>query len=326
MAAGTRDVHHSAARPETGEGRDSARRRLLGGAAIVLLAALAAYLLARREELGDLRRLPAAVLLGTLGLQFVAQLLWNTAMLLPLRVYMKLGFWELFAVRTGGFLAGAAVPVAGNLGVRLAYLRRKGLASSEFTWATMVSNALSVSAAAVLACLAAGAIWRMTGTLPGPVAALTAAVLALGIAAMGAVRWLPRVSEHPRLAQWTWLSAMRRGRVRARTANGILAASFGRHAFSFLAFALLYHSLSTGAGHFLTGGLVYAITSPIRIVAITPGNVGIIEWAVAGVGKLLAFEVTTGLLVALVFRGTSVVAQVLGVAVAGAWIGIRGEG
>ncbi|MBA2604858.1 MAG: flippase-like domain-containing protein [Acidobacteria bacterium] len=326
MAAGTRDVHHSAARPETGQGRHSARRRLLGGTAIVLLAALAAYLLARREELADIRRLSAAVLLVTLGLQFLAQLLWNTAMLLPLRVYMKLGFWELFAIRTGGFLAGAAIPVAGNLGVRLAYLRRRGLAYPDFTWATIVSNALSLSAAAVLACLAAGAIWAMTGTLSAPAAGLTAAVLTLGVGAMGAIRWLPRVSGHSRLEGWTLLSGMRRGRVSARTANGILAASFGRHAFSFLAFALLYNSLSTGPGHFLTGGLVYAITSPIRIVAITPANVGVIEWAVAGVGKLLAFEVTTGLLVALVFRGTSIVAQVLGVAVAGAWIGIRGEG
>ena len=54
----------------------------------------------------------------------------------------------------------------------------------------------------------------------------------------------------------------------------ILALSFGRHVFNFLSFGLLYQSLFRASGGFLTGGLVYAITSPIRMVTITPGNLG----------------------------------------------------
>ena len=48
------------------------------------------------------------------------------------------------------------------------------------------------------------------------------------------------------------------------------------------------------------------------MVTITPGNLGVNEWVVALIGKLLSFDVATGLLVALVFRGMSLAAQVLG--------------
>ena len=53
--------------------------------AIVLIAAMAVYFLARREEVAYFRRLSLAVVLLTLFFQFVSQLLWNGAMLLPLR-------------------------------------------------------------------------------------------------------------------------------------------------------------------------------------------------------------------------------------------------
>jgi hypothetical protein len=110
-----------------------------------------------------------------------------------------------------------------------------------------------------------------------------------------------------------------------RTLVWIFVLSLARHAFSFVSFGLLYQSLSRAASGFLTGGLVYAITSPIRIVSITPGNLGITEWVVAAVGKVLSFDLTTGLIVALVFRGMSLAAQVLGVLLAGVWVALRGE-
>jgi len=64
-----------------------------------------------------------------------------------------------------------------------------------------------------------------------------------------------------------------------------------------------YHALSQVPRGFLTGGLVYAVASPLRIVQITPGNLGVDEWVAAMVGKALAFDVTTGLIVAAVFQG-----------------------
>jgi hypothetical protein len=77
----------------------------------------------------------------------------------------------------------------------------------------------------------------------------------------------------------------------------------------------LYAALSDAPGGFLAGGLVYALTSPIRMVNLTPGNVGVNEWAVAVAGRALAFDLTTGLLVGGVFRAASLAAQGAGVLV-----------
>ena len=301
------------------------RRLLLTAVAIVSLAAVAGHLLSQREELAYVQRLSTAVLLTTLLCQFVSQMLWNEAMRVPLRAYMELGYWELFLVRSGGFLVGAVVPVAGNVAARMAYLKRRGLGYADFTWATVVSNVVALFAASVLGAIALGILWIVAGTLPGSVVGLTAAVLVAGVAGLASLRAVPRLAAHPRVERWSWLSAMARHRTDARTLMWILALSAGRHACAFVAFGLLYQSLARARSGFLTGGLVYAITSPMRIVSVTPGNLGLTEWVVAMVGKLLSFDLTTGLIVALVFRGLSLAAQVLGVMLAGAWVGVRGE-
>jgi hypothetical protein len=105
----------------------------------------------------------------------------------------------------------------------------------------------------------------------------------------------------------------------------IFALSLGRHGLNFVTFGLLYQALSGTPGDFLTGGLVYALTSPVRMVNITPGNVGVNEWVVAIVGNALAFDVTTGLVVALLFRAFALVAQGLGVLVGRGWLALRSE-
>jgi hypothetical protein len=303
----------------------SGRRLILTAVAIALLAAVAAHLLSQRDELEYLQRLSAAVVLTTLLCQFVSQMLWNEAMRVPLRAYMALGFWELLLVRSGGFLVGTVVPVAGNVGVRMAYLKRRGLGYADFTWATVVSNVVALFAASVLGTIALGLVWIVAGAPPASVVGLTAAVVTAGVAGLVSLRAVPRLAAHPRVERWSWLAALARHRTDLRTVGWILALSAGRHACAFAAFGLLYQSLARTRGGFLTGGLVYAITSPIRIVSVTPGNLGITEWAVAAVGKLLSFDLTTGLIVALVFRGLSLAAQVLGVLLAGAWVGVRGE-
>jgi hypothetical protein len=61
------------------------------------------------------------------------------------------------------------------------------------------------------------------------------------------------------------------------------------------------------------------------MVQITPGNLGVDEWAAAMVGKMLAFDVTTGLIVALVFRGLTLLAQGLGVLLGWAWLALRSK-
>jgi hypothetical protein len=304
--------------------RAGGRRRWTGVALVALLVPIAIFLITRRGALADIRRLSIAVLAETLALQVAAQLLWNAAMLLPLRTSLEtLGYWELFIVRSGGLFAGYVVPVAGNIGVRLAYLRQRGLTYRDFAWATFLSNALALFAAAALAAWAVVMIWLMTGETSASVLGLTAGIVSLGVGCLLAVWGLPRVARHPRLPRWRWLSSVAHLRATPRTVVAVSFFSLGRHLVTFLTFGLLYHSLSPAPAGVLTGGLVYAITSPVRIVAITPGNLGIHEWVVAVVGKLLSFDLATGLVVALVFRGLTIAAQLLGTLVAGTWLAIR---
>jgi hypothetical protein len=59
------------------------------------------------------------------------------------------------------------------------------------------------------------------------------------------------------------------------------------------------------------------------MVNFTPANLGITEWFVALAGKALVFDVATGLIVALAFRGLGVVAQALGALFASVWLAFR---
>jgi uncharacterized membrane protein YbhN (UPF0104 family) len=296
------------------------------GVGTLLVAAMAVYVSSNRDEVAYLRRLSAGALAATLLFQFLSQLFFNEAMRLPLRAAVKtLGFWEFFMVRTGGFFVGSIVPVAGNIGVRLAYLRRRGLTYADFTWATILSNVLALVASAVLTVLAAALLWGIAGRPPALILALSGGVLAVSAAALFLFRVLPRLAQHPRLGRWPWLSGISTLTASRRTMRGVFLMSLFRHTCNFLTFGILYRSLSGASGDFLAGGLVYALTSPVRMVNITPGNLGVNEWVVAIVGRMLASDVTSSLIVALLFRAIVVVAQLLGVLVGAAWIARRGH-
>ena len=128
--------------------RSTARRWLTAGLVVALLTAIAVHLARSHEELASIRRLSLQVLTVTGVLQLLSQLFLNESLLLPLQRHVaRLGFWELYLVRTGGFFAGSLVPVAGGLAVRLAYLRNRGLTYLDFTWATLFSNVLALAAA-----------------------------------------------------------------------------------------------------------------------------------------------------------------------------------
>ena len=316
---------HSASSPATVSAAGSAQSRPTRRRAVLLVALvipLALYLVTRREALEDLQRLSLGDVLVVLLSQFSAQLLWNGAVLAPLRASLeKLGFWELLLVRSGGVLASYVVPVAGNVAVRMAYLRRRGLAYPDFVWATLLSNLLALFAAAILAVWAVVTAQVVTGKTSGPVLGLTGGIVALGAVALSGVFLLPRFAGHPLLQRWRFTSALTPTSRRTIVVTSVLA--LGRHVCNFLTFGLLYRSLSVAHNDLLAGGLVYTVTTPIRMVTITPGNLGVNEWVVALTGKLLSFDVPTGVLVALVFRGMSLAAQVLAATVAGAYLAAR---
>jgi hypothetical protein len=292
-------------------------------AVVVALMGAIGVQLFRSFDDASFSRLSASILIVTVCVQFLSQLFFNEAMLLPLRPHLEnLRFWEFFIVRTGGTFVGLLIPVAGSIGVRLAYLRRQGLAYSDFTRATVLSNVAAFSAAAALTAAATGALWMIAGTAPALVLGLSAGGLLLSVAAWVGFERFPRHAG-PRLRRWPWLSAMGGDQASRRVMIRAFGLSLARHGLNFATFGLLYGALSGSSGAFLTGGLVYAVTSPVRMVNITPGNLGINEWVVAIAGRGVAFDVTTGLIVALLFRAVTFVAQGAGVLVGSAWLAFR---
>lgn len=271
-----------------------------------------------------MQRLSVQVLAAACLLQLVSQLFLNGSFLLPLQTQVPgLGFWELYLVRTGGFMVGSLMPVAGGLAVRLAYLRNRGLTYLDFTWATVLSNVLALGAAAVVAVWATGMLWIVAGRPPAGVLGVSAGVLAISVAALAAFHYLPGLARRPRWQRWPWLSAMSSLRASRSMTMRVFALCLVRHLLNFVTFGLLSLSLSGVRADFLAGGLLYALTSPVRMVNITPGNLGVTEWVVAAVGKMLAFDLATGLIVALAFRGVSLVGQAGGAVFGSAWLAVR---
>ena len=313
--------------PDPGQSAPSRTRRLVAAAVLIVLVAAMGVHLARADgEWASIRRLSGGVVGFACLLQFAAQVLLNGSMLLPLRKCVAgLGFWELYLVRTGGSFVGSLVPVAGGLAVRLAYLKRRGLTYAEFTWATLLTNVLALVSAALLGMAATGVLWATVSRPPLAVIAVSAGLLAVSVAVMGAFECLPRASQHPRFARWRALSGMRGLGASRRLTFEVFALSLGRHLLNFLTFGVLYASLSQGPADLVAGGLVYALSSPVRMVNITPANLGVTEWFVALVGRLVAFDTATGLIVSLTFRGIGLVTQGAGAAFGSVWIAARGR-
>jgi len=310
--------------PSVTTATSSARRWVSIGVVIVLLAGMAIYLSGRQDEIANIRRVSIGVLLAACALQFASQVFQNASLLVPLQASVAtLGFWELMLVRTGGFLVGSVVPVVGGPGVRLAYLRTKGVSYVDFTWATLFSNVLALGAAALLAAACTVVLWMIAGRPPGFVLGVLASVLAVSAGTIVAFESLPRVTGYRWFRKWHWLSGMTGFAMRGRMTATVFAYALLRHGLNFATFGLLYQALSRQPGDFLAGGLVYALTSPLRMVNVTPANLGIVEWFVALVGKALAFDVATGLIVALAFRGIGLIAQGLCALVGSLWLALR---
>jgi uncharacterized membrane protein YbhN (UPF0104 family) len=300
------------------------KRWLTAAVVVALLAAMAIHVARTQEVLDTVQRLSIPVLILTSFIQFTSQLFLTGSLWLPLRSCVPaLGFWELYVVRTGGFVVGQLIPVAGGLAVRLAYLRNRGLTYLDFTWATLLSNVLALFAAAVVGLGATAVLWTIVDRPPTAVIGVSLGVLAISIAALAVFELLPRLTRLPRFEKWRWLSGIRSLRANRQMAASVFLLSIVRHLLNFLTFGLLSQSLSGVSTDFLTGGLVYALTSPVRMVNVTPGNLGVTEWVVALVGKVLDFDLTTGLIVALAYRAVGLVGQGLGMAVGSARLAVR---
>ena len=287
--------------------------------------AIAVYLWRTDDELASLRRLSIPVLGLTTLVQVLSLVCLNGSMLLPLqKCVAQLGFWELYLVRTGGSLVGSLVPVAGGLAVRLAYLRSRGLTYVAFTWATLFTNVLALTAAAALAIAATAVLWLTAGRPPAASLWVLAGVMAISLVVAVGFEYLPRLARHPWLAGWRGLSEVSSLKGSRPLAVQVFGLSIARHLLNFVTFGCLYQALSLPREptSFLAGGLVYALTTPVRIVNITPANLGVTEWFTALVGKMVAFDLATGLVVSLAFRGVTLVAQGAGAAIGSSWLAL----
>lgn len=262
-----------------------------------------------------LRRLSPGIVVVALVLQFLSALCFNEAMRAPLVAAVRdLGFWEFYMVGTGGSFVGGLVPVAGNAAVRLAYLRRRGIRYIDFMWGTGLSHVLALVAAAVVAAGATVLLWMRQGMPSRLVVLLASGTLAGSLVVWSVFERLPRLAAHGRLARWPWMAGAAALAVSRATRSSVFVNSLLRHALNFVTFGLIYRALAP-SGDLLAGGLTYALTSPIRMINLTPGNVGVNEWAAAAVATSLGFDLSTGLVVALIFRALLILAQAGGLAV-----------
>jgi hypothetical protein len=186
----------------------------------------------------------------------------------------------------------------------------------DFTWATLVSNVLALAAGGAVAAGALAVFWVARGRPPAIILGLAAALFVLSAAAIAVFESLPRAPSHGRLRRWSWLAGMASLRANPGVTTGVFLYSVARHGLNLVTFGLLTSSLSGVAGDFLGGGLLYALTSPVRMVNITPANLGVTEWVVALVGEALAFDLAIGLIAALAFRAISLLAVALGLVIA----------
>ena len=86
-----------------------------------------------------------------------------------------------------------------------------------------------------------------------------------------------------------------------------------RSAASFLGFGVLFAALAGTINGFLVGGVLDALSMILRVVTITPGNLGVYEWSVAALGRGAGVSLAIGLACAALYRA----AGILGVGMTG---------
>jgi uncharacterized membrane protein YbhN (UPF0104 family) len=111
---------------------------------------------------------------------------------------------------------------------------------------------------------------------------------------------LPKTGRLQRFAYFpeTWAEVVR-DRRRLLTVAALLGV---RSLSSFFAFGLLFAALANVPNGLVVGGVVDALTFALRLVMITPGNLGVYEWVVAILSSSVGSTLATGLACAAVYR------------------------
>ena len=272
-----------------------------------LLAAMAFYLYGHWNDLSLVSVLSLQVALFIIAARAVAFLVAVQANTELVRMFAPtIGRIEFLVLSSSSLLLGQLAPPGSTYAAKTVYLRKRhGLRHQEFFAISLVLGFLALAASGITALLALTIMWLRDLHIPvmfsiGAVGMLAPIALFLG---------LPAVFSNT-VGRIKRLEVLVNTGTQLRASNRrILRASFFlliRSLVSFSGFGILFMTLTDEHG-FLLGGVVDALSTILRLVRISPGNLGIYEWMVAGLGHGVGATLSTGLVAAALYRMAGVV-------------------
>lgn len=254
-----------------------------------------------RGALGGLSVTTLALVLGLQAVNVVADSI-RYRMVLPARFRESVGRWRWHRIFAVGRLLNSVIPQAG-MAYRAAHLRvSAGLPLSAFFGSVAAVSWLGngvVLIVAGLVVLAAGS--AVAGAMVGT----------LGLAILVLMVLLPRLRRSRHGATASPLSRalagfaesfVELGRTPGRL-RSVLAVSLVTQAAGATAFIAVCSGLAV-PDPVVTGVVLYAATTVITVISLTPGGIGVTELAAGMAGGLLDAGAAVGVLVALVIRVT----------------------
>jgi len=269
-------------------------------AAFLLIGATAVYLWQYQHELQTLANLSLVLIAGVFMARLAAYVLmvashwWITRQRAP-----AVAFSEYLLVSANGSALGTFGLPGTSYAIKTLYLKHShGLGYADFFAVNLIAGLVTLTSSGLIA-LGGLTLLELTGGTSSGWIWLCAANLLVGPALLlgFSLRWLNYV-QAKRFAQVKGtLTELLRDWSRLGPAFGGLAL---RGLISFLGFGFLFQSLS-GNG-LAAGGTVDALSFALRLVRVTPGNLGLYEWVVATFAKGLGATLAVGLLCALLYR------------------------
>ena len=266
---------------------------------VLLLGAFAAYLWANQSEFQRLLDLSGITLLEVVTGRAIAYLALIGATTYCLRRYApNLNSLEFLAASSAGTIL--SLPGAAQA-AKSAYLKgRHGVELQRSLAISGVIVVVALSTASLTALI--GLAWLEThGNANLHLLWLLSActLFGAGLILVFAGR-LPKTGRLQRFSYFpeTWAQVVG-DRWRMLTVAALLCV---RSLSSFLAFGLLFAALASVPNGLVTGGVVDALTFALRLVMITPGNLGVYEWVVAILSSSVGSTLATGLACAAIYR------------------------
>ncbi|MGB8275314.1 MAG: hypothetical protein WCF16_08625 [Alphaproteobacteria bacterium] len=274
--------------------------------AAALLGAFAAYLWSNKSELGRLRDISGATASYVLAARLIAYWAQVSATAQLARFYAPgLKTLEYLAVASGGSIANVVSVPGMAYGAKTLYLKsRHGIGHQTFLAITTITALFSITLGGLMALL--GLAW-----LGGRGASINGLFWVFGSGLTLGPMLLPLfVASRPmaglsaRFAVFveSWALLVRQRRLMV----SVVALLALRSAASFLGFGVLFAALAGTINSFLVGGVLDSLSMLLRVVTITPGNLGVYEWSVAGLGRGAGVSLAIGLACAALYRAAGI--------------------